>query len=142
MESRTHESFEREPAQRGSSNRSFGLVFALVFALIGVWPMLHKRPLRMWSLGAGALFLAAALAAPGILSPLNRVWTQLGRLLSKVTNPVITGVMFYVIFTPLGAILKMMGKDPMRLRYDPALSSYWIRRDPAALAAESMRNQF
>ena len=104
--------------------------------------MVHKRPLRPWALFVSAAFLLVALAFPRVLHPLNLLWTRFGRLLSKVTNPIITGLMFYVIFTPAGLLLRLFGKDLLRLKYDRSAPSYWIRRDPAGLIPESMRNQF
>jgi hypothetical protein len=142
MQSSTHESFDRELVSEGSSDRSFGLVFTAFFALVGVWPLVHKRPLRPWALFVSAAFLLVALALPRVLHPLNLLWTRFGRLLSKVTNPIITGLMFYVIFTPAGLLLRLFGKDLLRLKYDRSAPSYWIRRDPAGLIPESMRNQF
>jgi saxitoxin biosynthesis operon SxtJ-like protein len=142
MQSSTHESFDRELVSESSSDRSFGLVFTAFFALVGVWPLVHKRPLRPWALFVSAAFLLVALALPRVLHPLNLLWTRFGRLLSKVTNPIITGLMFYVIFTPAGLLLRLFGKDLLRLKYDPSAASYWIRRDPAGLIPESMRNQF
>jgi hypothetical protein len=142
MQSSTHESFDRELVSEGSSDRSFGLVFTAFFALVGVWPLVHKRPLRPWALFVSAAFLLVALAFPRVLHPLNLLWTRFGRLLSKVTNPIITGLMFYVIFTPAGLLLRLFGKDLLRLKYDRSAPSYWIRRDPAGLIPESMRNQF
>jgi hypothetical protein len=142
MQSSTHESFDRELVAEGSSDRSFGLVFTAFFALVGLWPLVHKRPLRPWALFVSAGFLLVALAFPRVLHPLNLLWARFGRLLSKVTNPIITGLMFYVIFTPAGLLLRLFGKDLLRLKYDPSAPSYWIRRDPAGLIPESMRNQF
>jgi hypothetical protein len=142
MQYSTHESFDREPVTEGSSDRSFGLVFTAFFALVGLWPLVHKRPLRLWALGLSAVFLLFALILPRALRPLNLLWTRFGKLLSKITNPVITGVMFYVIFTPAGLLLRLFGKDLLRLKYDPNSTTYWIGRDPAGLIPESMRNQF
>ncbi len=142
MQSSIHESFDREPVAEGSSDRSFGLVFTAFFALVGLWPMVHKRPMRPWALGISAAFLLVALAFPSALGPLNRVWMQFGKLLSKVTNPIVTGLMFYLIFAPAAVVLRLLGKDLLRLKYDRGAATYWIRRDPAALVSESMRNQF
>jgi hypothetical protein len=142
MQSSTHESFDRESVPEGSSDRSFGLVFTAFFGLVGLWPLVHKRPIRLWALYVGAAFLLVALARPGVLRPLNVVWTRFGQLLSKVTNPIITGAMFYIVFTPAGLLLRLMGKDLLRLKYDRSATTYWIRRDPAGLIPESMRNQF
>ena len=142
MQSRTHESFDRELVTEGSSDRSFGLVFAGFFALVALWPLVHKHPLRTWALYTGAAFLLLALAAPGILHPLNRLWTRFGRLLSKITNPIVTGLMFYLIFTPAAVLFKILGKDLLRLRFEKASPSYWIVRDPPGPAPETMSNQF
>ena len=142
MQSSTHESFDRELVPEGSSDRSFGLVFTAFFALVGVWPLVHRRPLRLWAFFVSAAFLLVALALPRVLHPLNLLWARFGRLLSKVTNPIITGLMFYVIFTPAGLLLRLFGKDLLRLKYERSATSYWIRRDPAGLVPESMRNQF
>jgi hypothetical protein len=142
MQSNTHESFDREPVAEGSSDRSFGLVFTAFFALVGLWPLVHKRPMRLWALYVSAAFFLIALAIPSILRPLNLLWARFGRLLSKVTNPIITGIMFYVIFTPAAVVLRLLGKDLLRLKYDRNATTYWIPRDPAGLVPESMRNQF
>jgi hypothetical protein len=142
MQSNTHENFDRESVAEGSSDRSFGFVFAAFFALVGLWPLVHKRPMRLWALYAGVAFLLVALAIPSILRPLNLVWTRFGRLLSKVTNPIITGIMFYVIFTPAAVVLRLLGKDLLRLKSDKGAATYWISRDPAGLVPDSMRNQF
>jgi hypothetical protein len=118
------------------------LVFTAFFALVGLWPLVHKRPFRLWALCLSAVFLLLTLAVPGVLHPLNLLWTRLGKLLAKITNPVITGVMFYVIFTPAALLLRLLGKDLLHLKYDASATTYWIRRDPAGLIPDSMRNQF
>ena len=142
MQSSIHESFDRELHTEGSSDRSFGLVFAALFGLIGLWPLIHKHSVRLWALCLSALFLLLALAFPRVLQPLNLLWSRFGRLLSKITNPIITGVMFYLIFTPAGLLLRLFGKDLLHLKYDRNATTYWISRDPAGLVPESMRNQF
>jgi len=139
--SSTHETF-REPEAEGSSDRSFGLVFTAFAALVALWPLIHKRPFRPWALYVSAAFLLVSLALPAVLHPLNILWTKFGRLLAKITNPIITGIMFFGIFTPAALVLRLLGKDLLRLKYDRNATTYWIPRDPAGLASESMRNQF
>jgi hypothetical protein len=129
--SNLHESYDREHAVEGSSARKFGLVFAVVFALVGVWPALHHRPLRIWGLGISAVFLLLAIAVPNVLQPLNAAWMRFGLLLSKVTNPIVTAL-----------ILKLTGKDSLHLKADPAASSYWIVRHPPGPAPETLKDQF
>ncbi len=132
----------REQAVRPSSNRTFGLVFAAFFALIAVLPLLRGHAVRRWPLPVSALFLLAALAAPKVLAPLNRAWTALGKLLHAVINPLILGVLFYLVFAPFGWVLRRMGKDFLRLRPAPDAPTYWIARQPPGPAPESMSRQF
>jgi len=125
-----------------SSNRTFGLVFAGFFLLVAVLPVLRGHALRRWPLPLSAIFLLAALAAPNLLGPLNRAWTALGALLHTVVNPIILGVLFYLVFTPLGWVLRRMGKDFLRLRPAPEASTYWIPRLPPGPPPETMSRQF
>ena len=142
MQSATHESFISNQHQKGSTDRSFGVVFAIFFALVTFWPLLHGRHIRLWAAGASLAFLLVALTIPAILHPLNAIWTRLGLLISKITNPIVTGLMFFVIFTPAALFMKALGKDLLNLKYDKTSKSYWILRDPPGPLPESMRNQF
>jgi predicted membrane metal-binding protein len=138
----THENFARDEKIKGSSDRGFGLVFAVVFALVAVWPYLHGNPVRWWSLIVAAAFLIAALARPRTLAPLNRVWTRFGLLLHKITNPVIMGLVFYGAVTPTAWAVRAMGKDPLRRKIDRAAASYWILREPPGPTPQSIKHQF
>jgi hypothetical protein len=137
-----HESFTRTAPVRSSSDRSFGYVFAAVFTAVALWPFVHGNAVRWWSLAIAAAFLVAALAAPALLAPLNRVWTKFGLLLHKVTNPVIMGVVFYGAVTPTALIMRALGKDPLRRKIDRAAVSYWIQREPPGPAPESIKLPF
>jgi Saxitoxin biosynthesis operon protein SxtJ len=137
-----YEDFHREDSVNPSSNRTFGMVLAGFFALVGVLPLLRRHPLRLWALPISGIFLLAVIVAPAILTPLNRAWTALGTLLHKVTNPIILGVFFYFVFTPFGSLMRLFGKDFLRLKLDPDAESYWIVRQPAGPPPESMSNQF
>ena len=141
MTADTHENFSRE-APRGSSDRAFGWVFTGFFALVAILPMLRGRPLRLWALAISGAFLLLTLIRPRLLHPLNREWTRLAVLISKVTNPIMTGLMFYVLFTPVAWALRLMGKDLLRLKGEPGAKTFWIPRDPPGPAPEGMRNQF
>jgi len=105
-------------------------------------PLLRGHPLRLWALPLSVIFLLAALIAPAVLAPLNRVWTALGALLHKITNPIILGVFFYLVFTPFGFVLRLFGKDFLRLTWVLDAESYWILRQPPGPPPESMSNQF
>jgi Saxitoxin biosynthesis operon protein SxtJ len=133
---------ETQQAVKQSSNRTFGLVFAVFFALVALLPILRGHAVRGWALPVSALFLFTALAAPKILAPLNRAWTALGTLLHAVINPLVLGVLFYLVFTPFGWVLRRMGKDFLRLRPAPAAPTYWIPRQPPGPPPESMSRQF
>ncbi|HTH17378.1 MAG TPA: SxtJ family membrane protein [Magnetospirillum sp.] len=124
------------------SERSFGLVFAAFFVLVGLWPLKNGGEVRVWALGAAAGFLLAALVAPKALKPLNLVWFKLGLALHKVVTPVVMGLLFFVTVTPVGLLMRATGQDPMRLKRDPKARSYWIERTPPGPSAASMKNQF
>ena len=131
---------DRGPAPE-SSDRSFGFVFAVVFALIGCWPFLHWEAPRWWALAISAALVVVALVWPGILHPLNRTWLALGRLLHRVVSPVVMGVVFFLCVTPTGWIMRLRGKDHLSLKRRSDLKSYWIKRSTQA-TPESMKNQF
>jgi len=138
----THESLERPEAIAGGSDRGFGLVFAAVCAIVGLLPLWHGGEVRIWWLGAAGAFLAAALAAPAILHPLNRLWFRFGLLLNKIVSPLVMGLIFFVVVTPAALAMRMRGRDPLRLKFDRGAGSYWIKREPPGPSPDSMRNQF
>jgi predicted membrane metal-binding protein len=139
-----HEDFTRTETVKGSSDRSFGFVMAAFFALLALFPLLHGplSSIRWWALVVAAAFLALALLWPAPLRPLNRAWLKLGLLLSKIVSPIVMMVLFYATVTPIGVLMRWAGKDPLRLRRDPAATSYWIPREPPGPAPNSMKQQF
>lgn len=137
-----HEDFSRRDEVEGSFNRSFGLVIAAVLFLIGLWPLLGGGTVRLWALVIAALFLLTALARPTLLAPLNRVWMRFGLLLSRMTNPIIMGLLFYVAVTPTALVMRLAGKDPLHRRWNPQAKSYWIMREPPGPPPETMKYQF
>jgi hypothetical protein len=132
----------RELDTEGSSDRSFGLVFAGVFALITVWPALHGGAMRWWASAVALAFAVIALTRPAVLGTLNRLWTRLGILMGKIISPVALGVLFYVVLTPIGMLMRLTGADPLRLKRDASSNSYWISRQPPGPPPGSMTNQF
>ena len=130
-----------EPVQ-GGSDRGFGIVFAFVFAAAGLFPLLDGRPPRGWACGVAGALLAVAFLKPALLAPFNRVWFKFGLLLQRVVNPLVMALIYFAVVTPTGLVLRALGKDPLRLRYDPDAESYWIRRDPPGPERGSMKNQF
>jgi hypothetical protein len=138
----THEDLSRKHEARGPSDRSFGFVFSVFFLLVCLAPLRRHQPIRWWALGIAVAFLFVSLASPGVLKPLNRVWMQLGRLLGRVTTPIVTGLLFYLVFTPAGYLTRLLGKDPLRLKFDAQAPSYWQERTPPGPPPEDMANQF
>jgi hypothetical protein len=124
------------------SNRTFGTVFAVVFAVIALWPLLSGHAPRLWASVLAAAFLGVALFAPTLLAPLNRGWFHLGLALHRVVNPVVMAIIYYGTVVPIGLILRARGKDPLRLKRDPEATSYWIARDPPGPPRGSMTKQF
>jgi Saxitoxin biosynthesis operon protein SxtJ len=137
-----HESYQRDEQVQGSSDRSFGVVFAVVFALIGTVPWLFGGIVRLWALAVGAGFLAVAFVAPTLLAPFNRLWLRFGLFLHKIVSPLVLGVMFFLVITPMGVLMRLFGKDPLRLKLDRASESYWIPRQPPGPPPESLKDQF
>ena len=136
------ENLERNETVQVSSERSFGIVFTVVFALIALFPLLHGAPPRLWSLAVAAAFLLAALAFPGVLAPLNRLWFRFGLLLHKIVSPVAMGIIFFGAILPMGLLMRALGKRPLRLEFDPAVKSYWIPREPPGPDPKTMSDPF
>lgn len=137
-----HEDFSREEHVEGSSDRSFGFVFAAVFGVIAAWPLLHGGSLRVWAVPVSIGFALVALVRPALLAVPNRLWLQFGLLLGKIVSPIALGLLFYGVLTPLGTVMRLAGKDPLRLKRDAAAASYWIPREPPGPPPTSMTNQF
>ena len=139
-----HENLRREEVIAPPSEKSFGITFAVVFLLLALWFWLRKD-LMLW----GALFLlvsvgflAAVYLLPRVLRPLNLIWLKFGLLLHKVVNPLVMGLLFFAVFTPMGLIMRLGGKDFLRLKLRTGDKSYWLPRSQADDKASSMRNQF
>ncbi len=136
------ENGNRSTPKRPGSERAFGLVFAAVFALIGLWPLLKGGSVRFWALAIAALFLGLALLLPRLLAPANRAWHRLGLILHRIVTPVVMSLIFFATVTPMAVFMRLLGKDPLRLRREPEADSYWIPREPPGPEPESMKNQF
>ena len=136
-----HEDLDREEEIKLSSDRSFGIVFLLVFLALGIWMVLGNHP-EGWLFLAGSVILVVTLARPSILGPLNRAWFKFGLLLGQVVNPLILGVVFFLVITPTAVIRRLLGKDSLRLKSKPSLESYWIDRNPLGPKPSSMTKQF
>ena len=120
------------------SNKSFGIVFFIVFVIISIYPMLKGDSLRMWSLGVSIIFLVLGLLNSKILTPLNKLWFKFGIFLGKIISPFIMGIIFFLVVTPTGLIMRILGKDLLNLKYNKK-QSYWIEKNGPK---SKMKNQF
>ena len=137
-----HEDLDRAEEIKLSSDRSFGIVFLLVFLAMGIWMVLGSHPEGWLFLAGSVILFVVTLARPSILSPLNRAWFKFGLLLGQVVNPLILGAIFFLVVTPMAVIRRLLGKDSLRLKSKPSLGSYWIDRNPLGPKPGSMTRQF
>jgi len=117
------------------SNRSFGWTFTVVFALIA----LFAYP---WLLALAALTAAVTVVRDQWLEPLNRAWMRFGALLNRIVSPVVLGLIYFAVFTPVGVVMRLAGRDAMCRRFEPAKPSYWVPREPPGPREDSFRDMF
>jgi Saxitoxin biosynthesis operon protein SxtJ len=110
--------------------------------LLGCWPLLHGFPPRWYLVIPAAFLVTFGLVAPRLLAPLNHAWMWLGLMLHRVVAPVLMGIVFFGVILPIGVVMRLRGKDLLRLRFDHNATSYWIIRDPPGPAPEGLKNQF
>ena len=120
------------------SNRSFGIVFFIVFLLIASYPLTYGGEIRIWSLIISIIFLILGLLNSKILAPLNKIWFKFGILLGKIVSPLIMGIIFFLVVTPIGFTMRLLGKDVLNLKYNKN-KSYWIEKNGPK---SKMKNQF
>jgi len=120
------------------SNRSFGIVFFVVFLLIGFYPLLNEGNLRIWSVIISIVFFILGLLNSKILTPLNKVWFRFGLFLGKIISPLIMGIIFFFVVTPIGIFLRIIKKDVINLKFNSD-KSYWIKKSKIK---SKMKNQF
>ena len=120
------------------SNKSFGIVFAVVFGLIAFWPLIKGNDIRIWALVISIIFFVLGLINSKILTPLNRLWFKVGIFLGNFIAPIVMGIIFFLVVTPTGIIMKLLGKDLIKLKKSNE-KSYWIEKKKIK---SSMKNQF
>ena len=121
------------------SNRNFGLVFFFVFLIVGLWPLLNEGSFRIWSIIIAIIFSILGLTNSKLLTPLNILWFKFGLFLGSIISPIVMGIVFFLVVTPTGFIMKIMGKDILNKKYDNGKKSYWINRDKSKT---TMKQQF
>ena len=121
------------------SDRSFGIFFSLVFFLIGVYPLLFENNIRLWSLALSSVFLFFGVMIPSFLHWPNKLWFKIGLLLSTLVTPLVMSFLFFVVFSPIGILFKLINKDLLDQKIDKSSKSYWVlRKNPIG----TMKNQF
>jgi len=125
-----------------SSDRSFGLTFVAVFGLIALWLLWNGKSGAFVLASLGGLTLAISITRPSLLKPFNRAWIALGNLLHRFVSPIVLGMMYFVVFTSVGVLMRLMGRDPMNKCFQPDAKSYWVDRDPPGPATDSFSQQF
>ena len=122
-----------------SSNKSFGLVFFVIFIIIALWPLLNDGNIRVWSIIVSIIFLILGLLNSKILTPFNKLWMRLGTLLGIIVSPIVMGVVYFGIITPIGLIMKLFGKDVLNLKLDKNKKTYWTLKKKIP---SKMKDQF
>ncbi|MBF0357916.1 MAG: hypothetical protein HQL70_04860 [Magnetococcales bacterium] len=126
-----------------SSDKSFGLVFTVLFTVIAIWPYFDRGEApQIWAVVIATFFLLISLIKPGVLAPLNRLWTRFGLLLNKITEPIFMGIFFFVIISPIAILMRISGKRPLQLAFEKKATSYWITREQSGPTPDSMKQQF
>ncbi len=120
------------------SNRSFGIVFFIVFLIIAIYPLLNDNSIRLWSLIIGIIFLILGIINSKVLTPLNILWMKFGLLLGKIVSPIIMGFVFFGVVTPISILMKLFGKDSLNLKRNKK-QTYWLKKEEIK---SSMKNQF
>ena len=121
-----------------SSNRSFGILFSTLFAIIAFWPIINGNPLRLWSIPISVIFLVLGLLNSKLLNPLNIVWVKFGELLGRIIAPIVMAIIYFIIVTPIGLFMRLIGKDLLNIKFLKA-NTYWIKREKKI---SSMKKQF
>ena len=124
---------------KAGGEKSFGIVFAVVFALISLFPLLKGGDVRVWAMGVAAVFAGSAFLAPRLLTIPNRLWFRLGMLLGSIIAPVVMVLVYVLTVLPVGLCFRLLGKDPLARKPDPQATTYWIEREQPV---GSMKDQF
>jgi len=112
-----------------SSNRSFGLVFFVVFLIVALWPLKSGEDIRIWSLALSIIFFSLGILNSKLLTPLNKLWFKFGILLGSIVSPIVMGIVFFLVVTPTSIIMRLLGKDLLKTNKIKSASTYWIKRD-------------
>ena len=125
-------------SNKKNSNRTFGILFFLVFLIVGIWPILNNENMRWWAIVISLIFLLLGIINSKILTPFNKIWIKIGEILGKLIAPVVMAVIYFIVITPIAIFLKLFKKDLLKIKFTP-VNTYWIKRDKKF---GSMKRQF
>ncbi len=124
--------------KKKDNNKSFGILFFIIFLLITLWPLINSESIRLWALGVALIFLVLGITNSKILSPIKKSWIKLGEILGKIIAPIVMGFIYFIIITPIGLFMRLVGKDLLGLKFNKN-QSYWIKRTKNV---NTMKRQF
>ena len=122
-----------------SSNRNFGLVFFIVFLIVALWPLKYEENIRLWSLALSIVFFILGILNSKLLAPFNRLWFKLGIFLGTIVSPFVMGLIYFLVVTPVGIFMRLLGNDLLKMNKEKNTSTYWIKRDKQQ---STMKKQF
>ena len=124
--------------KKNDNNKSFGILFFIVFLLIAIWPIIASEPVRIWAIIVSLIFLLLGIINSKLLTPLKQGWIKLGEILGKVIAPIVMGFIYFLIITPIGLLMRLLGKDLLSIKFNKE-KSYWIKRSKDI---NTMKRQF
>ena len=124
--------------KKKENNKSFGILFFIIFLLVAFWPLIHSEFIRLWALGIASIFLVLGITNSKILTPVKKSWIKLGEILGKIIAPIVMGFIYFIIITPIGLLMRLVGKDVLNLKFNKN-DSYWIKRSKNI---NTMKRQF
>ena len=124
--------------QKKENNKSFGILFFVIFLLVALWPLINSEFIRLWALGIASLFFVLGIINSKILTPIKKSWIKLGEILGKIIAPIVMGFIYFIIITPIGLFMRLIGKDILSLKFNKN-QSYWIKRSKNV---NTMKRQF
>jgi hypothetical protein len=142
MTNQTHEHYWDDEIARPSSERSFGFVMAAIFAVLALVNAWHVGRVWPWTGAVATFFFVFAWFRPAALRPLNLIWFKFGLLLHRMMTPIVMALVFFGTVFPTGLVMRALGKDPLRLKWQPNANTYWIERRPPGPMPDSMKDQF
>ena len=125
--------------QKKENNKSFGILFFIIFLLIALWPLINSQSIRLWALGIASIFLVLGIINSKILTPVKKSWIKFGEILGLIIAPMVMALVYFIFLTPISLILRLFGKDLLGIKFNKKIDSYWIKRKKKL---GSMRKQF